>query len=175
MRRYFEFDNFGTNYRQEIIAGITTFITMSYIIVVNPAILEAAGIPKGPSMVATILSAFFGHPQNKNLFVKASTLAPFMYSNEFDQLKTYNFSKIEDFVKAVSDLKVMPGLSITKLTSKLYRFFGINILAAMEDCARFFSVILTSSVPGSRVVPRFLVKYNEKEYFKLIEIMRRMF
>jgi len=32
-------------------------MTMAYIIVVNPAILKAAGIPKGPSMVATILTA----------------------------------------------------------------------------------------------------------------------
>ena len=41
-------------------AGTTTFATMAYIIVVNPAILEAAGIPFGPSMVATIVSAAFG-------------------------------------------------------------------------------------------------------------------
>lgn len=47
MRKFFKFDEYGTNYRQEIIAGVTTFLTMSYIIVVNPGILEAAGIPKG--------------------------------------------------------------------------------------------------------------------------------
>ena len=41
-------------------AGVVTFMTLAYIIVVNPAILEAAGIPFGPSMVATILSAIFG-------------------------------------------------------------------------------------------------------------------
>jgi len=138
--------------------------------------IYASGIPKLKFLIACyILSAFFGHAQNKKLFMKASTLAPYMYSNEFDQLKKYDFKKIEDFVKAVSDLKVMPGLSITKLTAKLYRFFGINLLAGIEDCSRFFSAILTSSVPGSRVVPRFLFKYNEKEYFKLVEITRRMF
>ena len=35
-------------------------MTMAYIIVVNPAILEAAGMPRGPVTVATLLSAFFG-------------------------------------------------------------------------------------------------------------------
>ncbi|MFN2421505.1 MAG: NCS2 family permease [Gemmatimonadota bacterium] len=49
-----------TTVRREVVAGITTFLTMAYIIVVNPKILEAAGIPLGPSMVATILTAAFG-------------------------------------------------------------------------------------------------------------------
>lgn len=57
---YFEFETHGTNFRREIIGGITTFVTMAYIIVVNPAVLSAAGIPVGPSMVATILRALFG-------------------------------------------------------------------------------------------------------------------
>ena len=83
MRRFFKFDELGTNYRKEIIAGITTFITMSYIIIVNPAILEAAGIPKGPSMVATILTAFFG-----TLFLgvysnRPFAIAPYMGENAF--------------------------------------------------------------------------------------------
>lgn len=50
----------GTTWQREFVAGTTTFATMAYIIVVNPKILEAAGIPFGPSMVATILSAAFG-------------------------------------------------------------------------------------------------------------------
>jgi xanthine/uracil/vitamin C permease (AzgA family) len=60
MQRYFNFAGHGTSYRQETIAGVTTFLTLAYIIIVNPAILEAAGIPKGASMTATILSAAFG-------------------------------------------------------------------------------------------------------------------
>ncbi|MBU1423151.1 MAG: NCS2 family permease, partial [Bacteroidetes bacterium] len=60
IRKYFKLDELGTNFKQEILAGITTFVTMAYIIIVNPKILESAGIPFGPSMVATILSAFFG-------------------------------------------------------------------------------------------------------------------
>src|SRR6056297_1625688 len=40
--RYFEFDEHGTDMRTEIVAGITTFLTMSYIVVVNPAILGLA-------------------------------------------------------------------------------------------------------------------------------------
>jgi len=83
MRKFFRFDELGTSYRNEIIAGITTFITMSYIIIVNPAILEAAGIPRGPSTVATILTAVFG-----TLFLgvysnRPFAIAPYMGENAF--------------------------------------------------------------------------------------------
>ncbi|HVO78400.1 MAG TPA: NCS2 family permease, partial [Candidatus Bathyarchaeia archaeon] len=49
--RFFQFAEHGTNLRREIIGGVTTFMTMSYIVVVNPAILKAAGIPAEASMV----------------------------------------------------------------------------------------------------------------------------
>ena len=49
--KYFRLQELQTTIRQEIIGGATTFITMAYIIIVNPKILEAAGIPFGPSMV----------------------------------------------------------------------------------------------------------------------------
>jgi len=138
--------------------------------------IYASGIPKLKFLTACyIYAAFFGIKIGPKLFQKASTIAPYLYNNEFEALKKYNFSLIEDFIQAISDLKVMPGMSITKFTSKLYRFFGINILPAMEDCSRFFSVILTSSVPGNRLVPKYLFKFNQTEYFQLIEITRRMF
>lgn len=45
MQKYFEFDKLGTNYRKEIIAGITTFLAMAYILAVNPFILSGADLP----------------------------------------------------------------------------------------------------------------------------------
>jgi hypothetical protein len=138
--------------------------------------IYASGIPKLKFLIACyILSAYFGHNTGKNLFNKAIPLAPYAYSEEYGELLKYDFSKIEDFIKALSDLKVMPGLSITKFTSKLYRFFGINILPAIEDCSRFFCNILTSSISGNSMVPKFLFKYNESRYHTLIDITRRMF
>jgi AGZA family xanthine/uracil permease-like MFS transporter len=58
--RFFRVAERGTTVRREILGGVTTFVTMAYIIVVNPAILAFAGIPRGPSTVATILAAVFG-------------------------------------------------------------------------------------------------------------------
>jgi len=50
----------GTNIRTELIAGITTFTTMAYILVVNPSILSASGMNPDAILVATALSAFIG-------------------------------------------------------------------------------------------------------------------
>jgi AGZA family xanthine/uracil permease-like MFS transporter len=80
---YFQFEANQTNFKQETIGGITTFLTMAYIIIVNPKILEAAGIPFGPSMVATILSAFFGTLIMGVYAKRPFAIAPYMGENAF--------------------------------------------------------------------------------------------
>src|ERR1700736_1854539 len=57
---YFEFRHLGTNWRTEILAGVTTFLTMAYIVLVNPAILQKTGMPLPAVTAATCLSAAFG-------------------------------------------------------------------------------------------------------------------
>lgn len=57
MDKFFKFEEHNTNMRTEIIAGITTFLTMAYIIAVNPDILSIAGMPKGALVTATCLTA----------------------------------------------------------------------------------------------------------------------
>lgn len=56
---YFEFERLGTNWRTEILAGVTTFVTMAYIVLVNPAILGEAGVPVAGATAATCISAAF--------------------------------------------------------------------------------------------------------------------
>lgn len=51
--KYFRFDELGTNFRTEIIAGLTTFVSMAYILFVNPTVLGAAGMDKGAVFTAT--------------------------------------------------------------------------------------------------------------------------
>ncbi|ELK44900.1 NCS2 family permease [Halobacillus sp. BAB-2008] len=60
MRNFFQFQDRGTNYRKETMAGITTFLSMAYILVVNPTILSQAGMDKGALFTATALSAIVG-------------------------------------------------------------------------------------------------------------------
>ena len=60
LERYFEFEALGADWRTEILAGITTFMTMAYIVFVNPAILHEAGMPLAAVTAATCLSAAVG-------------------------------------------------------------------------------------------------------------------
>lgn len=60
LNKLFDLDNRGTTARTEIVAGITTFLAMSYIIFVNPDILANAGMDRGAVFVATCLSAAIG-------------------------------------------------------------------------------------------------------------------
>lgn len=69
MRNYFKFDELGTNYKREILGGLTTFLSMAYILAVNPAMLSLAGVKDIPEsmrmdagavFVATILASIVG-------------------------------------------------------------------------------------------------------------------
>ncbi|MCF8382667.1 MAG: NCS2 family permease [Chlorobium sp.] len=83
MQSFFNFQAHRTSYRQEFLAGVTTFFTLSYIIIVNPAILAAAGIPKGASMTATILTAVFGTFLMAVYAKRPFAVAPYMGENAF--------------------------------------------------------------------------------------------
>ncbi|HEX6083214.1 MAG TPA: NCS2 family permease [Thermoanaerobaculia bacterium] len=73
----------GSSIRTEVLGGITTFVSMAYIIVVNPAILSAAGLPTGPSTVATILTAVFGTLLMGLWANRPIAVAPYMGENAF--------------------------------------------------------------------------------------------
>lgn len=60
LERYFEFDRLGTNWKTEILAGFTTFVTMAYIIFVNPSILSETGMPFAAVTAATCLASALG-------------------------------------------------------------------------------------------------------------------
>lgn len=83
MQNFFEFKRHTTGYRQETLAGLTTFLTMAYIIIVNPAILENAGIPRGASVTATILTAVIGTTIMALWARRPFAIAPYMGENAF--------------------------------------------------------------------------------------------
>lgn len=60
LEKMFKLSDNGTDVKTEIIAGITTFMTMAYILAVNPSIMAAAGMNQGAVFTATALSALIG-------------------------------------------------------------------------------------------------------------------
>ncbi|GAB1350058.1 hypothetical protein MASR1M107_22730 [Ignavibacteriales bacterium] len=80
---FFEIEKHGSSVKTEILAGITTFFTISYIIIVNPKVLAVAGIPEEPTMVATILVAFLGTFLMGVYAKRPFAIAPYMGMNAF--------------------------------------------------------------------------------------------
>ncbi len=60
MEKFFKLKENGTNTKTELLAGLTTFMTMAYILAVNPDILKASGMDPQAILIATALSAFLG-------------------------------------------------------------------------------------------------------------------
>lgn len=83
LERFFKFEDFGTDFKTEALAGITTFLTMAYILGVNVGILSASGIPANAVFLATAISSavstiFMGIYSNSPI-----ALAPGMGLNAF--------------------------------------------------------------------------------------------
>ncbi|MBM4070049.1 MAG: NCS2 family permease [Planctomycetes bacterium] len=83
LARWFRLRDRKTTLRTEVLAGATTFAAMAYIIVANPAILEHAGIPRGPSTVATVLTCVFGCLLMGLYANLPVAVAPYMGENAF--------------------------------------------------------------------------------------------
>ena len=60
LEKFFKLSENGTDVKTEIVAGLTTFMTMAYILAVNPSILSASGMDTNAILIATALSAFIG-------------------------------------------------------------------------------------------------------------------
>ncbi|WP_017755002.1 NCS2 family permease [Calidifontibacillus oryziterrae] len=92
MKRYFQFEELGTNYQREFIAGLTTFLSMAYILFVNPSMLSLADVPdlpaemrmdQGAVFVATAVAAAIGTLIMGVLARYPVALAPGMGLNAF--------------------------------------------------------------------------------------------
>lgn len=83
MKNYFEFAKYGTNTKTEILAGITSFLATMYIIVVNPSIVSAAGLPFSGVLTATILVSAFSSIMMGLYAKNPIVIAPGMGINAF--------------------------------------------------------------------------------------------
>jgi AGZA family xanthine/uracil permease-like MFS transporter len=83
LERHFELAAHGTTVRTEALAGVTTFLTMAYIIFVQPAVLGAAGMDLGAVLVATCLSTAFATTLMALLANYPIAVAPAMGHNFF--------------------------------------------------------------------------------------------
>lgn len=83
MKAYFKYSENKTDLKTEIIAGVTTFLTTMYIIVVNPAVLQAAGMPFSGVLTATVLVSAFSSIMMGVYAKNPIAIAPGMGINAF--------------------------------------------------------------------------------------------
>ena len=135
----------------------------------------SSGIPKLKFLVnCYVLSSFFGLSGTK-LYKRASVAASFDYREIIVDLTKYDFSNIDGFIKALSGLRVMPGISKHLFAARIYRLFTLNFLPALEDLPRFIATLAASNIPGSSVVPTNIFRYDEESYNNIIEIVKVIF
>jgi len=121
-----------------------------------------------------ILAAFFEFDKNK-LYRHASMLSTYDYSEIEENLPKYDFSRITDLIRALSELKAMPGLSKHIFSAKMFRSMSLEFIPAIEDLARFYSVMSVAGLTGSSLVPTHIPKYNEVEFNKILGVVKHLF
>ncbi len=158
----FELQEKHTSVRQEVIAGATTFVTMAYIIIVNPKILEAAGIPFGPSMVATILTAFIGTMLMGLYARRPFAVAPYMGENAFvafTVVKVLGYSWqtalgaifISGFIFAILTMFGIRTWLVNSIPEKLKIGFSVGIGLFLTFIGLNETGIVKLGVPGAPV------------------------
>lgn len=122
-----------------------------------------------------VLVSFFGAEKNSAYKISGTTsgVNPKEY---IDQLNMYDFSEILDLIKALSDFKVLPGITSFFFIKRAMTLFGMPYTLSLEDLSRFISSMMVCSIPSTSIIPRFIsTKYNEDEYLKVLEISKLTF
>jgi len=156
--RLFKLRERGTSVRVEVLGGATTFITMAYIMVVNPAILSFAGIPQGPSTVATILAAAFGSLLMGFYANLPIAVAPYMGENAFIafglaamgigwQLRLGAVFVSGLLFALITLLRVRSWLA-NSISSSMKHSFAVGIGLFLSFIGLYETGIVTSSVAG---------------------------
>ncbi len=132
LERLFNLKEQGTDVSTEIMAGITTFMTMSYIIFVQPAVLGAAGMDPGAVMVATCLSAALGTVLMAFLANYPIALAPGMGQN-------FYFSYIVVLTLGYSWQETLGAVFIAGLVFMLLSTVGLRekLMNILPNCLKY--------------------------------------
>ena len=158
LEKMFRLEENGTTVRTEIIGGATTFVTMAYILILNPAILSFAGIPVGPSTVATAMAAIFGTMLMGLYANRPIAVAPYMGENAFiafglaamgitwqQRLGSVFISGILFFVITIIGLRTWLANSIS---NSMKHSFAVGIGLFLTLIGMYETGIVTSFVTG---------------------------
>lgn len=153
LEKLFKLKENNTNIKTEIIAGITTFMTMSYILAVNPAILSEAGMDKGGVFTATILASviatvmmgiYANHPFA--LSAGMGLNAYFAYTVVLQKGNSWQFALTAVFIEGI----IFLIMSLFKMREKIFNSIPMTLKKAVSvGIGLFISFI---GLSGSQIV-----------------------
>ena len=149
--RLFKLKRNRTTVRTEAVAGITTFMTMAYILAVNPNILSAAGIPRGGVFMATAVAAVVGTLLMAFMSNYPFVLAPGMGLNAFLTFGvvlgmgySWQFALLAVFVEGL----VFLALSLTPVREGIFNAIPISLKKAVAAGIGLFICLIAMKTAG---------------------------
>lgn len=141
MKNFFKFAERGTSYKQELLAGITTFLSIAYILVVNPIILSQSGMDQGAVFTATALTAIIGTLLMGILANFPIAIAPSMGLNSFFTFSVcigmgidWQVTLTGVFIAGI----IFMILSLLKIREKIINIIPLNLKYAIASGIGFF-------------------------------------
>ncbi len=149
--RLFKLNSNRTSVRTELVAGLTTFMTMAYILAVNPNILSVAGIPRGGVFVATAVAAVVGTLLMAFMSNYPFVLAPGMGLNAFLTFGvvlgmgySWQFALLAVFVEGL----VFLALSLTPVREGIFNAIPISLKKAVAAGIGLFICLIAMKTAG---------------------------
>ena len=168
--KYFKLKENGTNVRTEVIAGITTFLTMAYILAVNPSVLSACGMDSGAVFTATALAAFLGTLLMALFANYPFALAPGMGLNAYFAYTVvlgYGYSWQAALTAVFAEGIIFIVLSLTNVREAIFNSIPVSLKSAVSVGIGLFIAFIGLQnakivIGGSTLLQLFSVdKYNE--------------
>ena len=151
LEKLFKIKAANSTVKTEIVAGITTFMTMAYILAVNPDILSIAGIPKGGVFVATCLAAVVGTLLMAFMSNYPFVLAPGMGLNAFftytvvlNMGHSWQFAMLAVFVEGLLFL----ALSLTPVRESIFNAIPLSLKSAVAAGIGLFICLVAMKTAG---------------------------
>lgn len=166
----------GDMYAKTIVDYLTSLFVRAFGKDYGLTEIYSSGIPKLKFLLACyVFASFFGQSVDRGLIRKAISVAPYDFQPEERQILSYDYSSVIQFLKALSDMRVMPGIKPYSFTAKWFKWYGLNMVAGLEDLSRLICAVVSSSVGGSTLTKGWISKYNEKAFGQIIEISRKVY
>ncbi len=169
--RLFKLNTNRTTFKTEVVAGVTTFMTMAYILAVNPNILSAAGIPRGGVFMATAVASVVGTLLMALMSNYPFVLAPGMGLNAFLAFTvvlgmgySWQFALLAVFVEGL----IFLALSLTPVREGIFNSIPMTLKRAVAAGIGLFICFIALQtakiVVDSPATLVSLVKFNQVDF-----------